>query len=137
LSSLAKEQQEMLLFASNNSKHLFVPCTIIKPLDVENEAKKTSCTTPYPGPTLVKTCDGALHKICDSTKLVALRAPQDYTGMPDVLHLPGEISQASLLHCLRLRYKRDDIYTCAGPILISVNPYKQVTVVSGGGSNGQ
>jgi myosin heavy subunit len=126
------ESQQETLF---NSKHLFVPCTIIKPLDVENEEKRSGSQTPYPGPTLVKTNDGALHKICDSTKLLPLRTPEDYTGMPDVLHLP-EISEASLLHSLRLRYNRNDIYTSAGPILISVNPYKQV-VLSSGSSGGQ
>jgi myosin heavy subunit len=132
-SSLATKSHESLQEMLFSSKHLFVPCTIIKPLDAENEEKKSGSTTPYPGPTLVKTCgDGALHKISDSTKLLPLRTPEDYTGMPDVLHLPA-ISEASLLHCLRLRYKRDDIYTSAGPILISVNPYKQVVL----GSNGQ
>lgn len=43
------------------------------------------------------------------------------------MHLP-QITEASLLHSLRLRYNRDDVYTNAGPILISVNPYKIITV---------
>lgn len=106
------------------SKHLFVPCTIIKPLDEEND-KGTLNGQPYPGPTLVKTSDGTLHKITDSTKLIPLNAPADYLGMDDVLHLP-QITEASLLNTLRMRYKRDDIYTSAGPILISINPYKPV-----------
>jgi myosin V len=111
------------------SKHLFMPCTIIKPLDDETNAGKSgsnvNLTQPHAGPTLVKTSDGTLHKISDSTKLVALISPQDYIGMDDVLHLP-QISEASLLHTLRVRYRRDDIYTAAGPILISINPYKDV-----------
>lgn len=32
----------------------------------------------------------------------------------------------SLLHSLRVRYARDDIYTFVGPILISINPYKKI-----------
>jgi hypothetical protein len=93
-----------------NSKHLFMPCTIIKALEGTG--------------TLVKTMDGALHKISDATKLVPLE-DDDYIGVDDVLHL-SNVTEASLLHTLRLRYKRDDIYTNAGPILISINPYKNI-----------
>jgi len=35
-----------------------------------------------------------------------------------------QLDNAALLHNIRLRYKRDEIYTCIGSILISVNPYK-------------
>lgn len=49
--------------------------------------------------------------------------PHDDEGVEDILRLI-EISEMSLLHTLRLRYLRDDIYTFAGPILISINPYK-------------
>lgn len=48
-------------------------------------------------------------------------------GLSDVLHLPN-ITEASLLHSLRVRYERDEIYTSAGPILISINPYKMIKV---------
>ncbi len=105
-----------------NSKHLFMPCTIIKTLDGPEG------TAPTPHPTLVKTMDGALHKISDATKLVPLE-DDDYIGVDDVLHL-SHVSEASLLHALRLRYRRDDIYTNAGPILISINPYKNVMIGS-------
>jgi Myosin head (motor domain) len=111
-----------------NSKYLVMPGTIIKPLDEENAKGTTHATgQPYPGPTLVKTTDGTLHKVSDSTRLVALHAPDDYLGCDDVLHLP-QVTEASLLNALRIRYKRDGIYTSAGPILISVNPYRDVTV---------
>lgn len=110
-----------------NSKYLFMPCTIIKPLDEENTKGTHASGQPYPGPTLVKTTDGTLHKISDSTRLIALHAPDDYLGCDDVLHLP-QVTEASLLNALRTRYRRDDIYTSAGPILISVNPYRDVSV---------
>jgi len=117
------------------SKHLFMPCTIIKPLDEENVmatpvaggAISDQNGHPFAGPTLVKTADGQLHKISDSTKLIPLNAPDDYIGKEDVLHLP-QVTEASLLHTLRTRYRRDDIYTSAGPILISINPYKAITI---------
>ena len=81
-------------------------------------------------PALVKTSDGTLFKIQDVKKLTTLTAPDDYVGMNDVLHL-ANISEASLLHTLRIRYRRDDIYTSAGPILISINPYKQISLPNG------
>lgn len=110
-----------------NSKYLFMPCTIIKPLDEENAKGNHISGQPYPGPTLVKTSDGTLHKITDSTRLIPLHSPDDYDGCEDVLHLT-QVTEASLLNTLRTRYKRDDIYTSAGPILISINPYKNVRV---------
>lgn len=116
-----------------SSKHLFVPCSIIKRLEDDsndNNNSKKANTEPYAGPTLVKTNDGALHKIYDSSKLITLSAPEDYVGMDDILHLP-HVTEASLLHTLRTRYKRDDIYTSAGPILISINPYRTITLGNG------
>eukprot|EP00977_Amphora_coffeiformis_P007254 scaffold1573_cov173-Amphora_coffeaeformis.AAC.11 len=111
------------------SKHLFSPCTIIKPLDNENSSGTTD-SQPYAGPTLVKIKDGTLYKITDSTKLLALRTPDDYVGLEDVLLLP-QITEASLVHTLRLRYRRDDVYTSAGPILISINPYRTIALADG------
>ena len=48
---------------------------------------------------------------------------QDDEGVDDILRLK-EFSEMSLIHTLRVRYARDDIYTFVGPILISINPYK-------------
>lgn len=109
------------------SKHLFMPCTIIKPLGEDGPATPGKgdpqiMTAPIAAPTLLKTSDGALHKIRDSTKLVKVT---DIEGLDDVLHL-SNISEAALLHTLRLRYRRDAIYTAAGQILISVNPYRNM-----------
>eukprot|EP00934_Nitzschia_sp_Nitz4_P007240 Nitzschia sp. Nitz4//scaffold121_size67750//41550//50848//NITZ4_006072-RA/size67750-augustus-gene-0.40-mRNA-1//-1//CDS//3329534363//7230//frame0 len=111
-----------------SSKHLFVPCTIVKSL-VEGEESNTAGTPPKDctGPVLVKTSDGALYKVREAKELTSLTVPDDYIGLNDVLHL-ANISEASLLHNLRIRYKRDDIYTAAGPILISINPYKSVSI---------
>jgi myosin heavy subunit len=81
---------------------------------------------PYPGPTLVKTSDGILHKIIDSTKLIPIQST-DYDGVSDILHLPM-VSEAAVVHTLRIRYRRDEIYTNAGQILISINPYKMITM---------
>jgi myosin-5 len=114
-------QQDPLFF---QSKHLFMPCTIIKALLPEGStATSTQNSLPYPGPTLVKMQDGTLHKINDSTRLIPMQSPDDYVGCNDVLNLPS-ISEASLLHTLRTRFQRNQIYTAAGPILLSINPYE-------------
>lgn len=112
-----------------SSKHLYVPCTIVKSLDEANEKGGDGKVNGHEisGPALVKTSDGTLYKVREVKELTALTAPDDYEGMSDILHL-ANISEASLLHTLRIRYKRDDIYTSAGPILISINPYKSIHV---------
>ncbi len=120
-----------------SSKHLFAPCTVIKQLDDNvnsargdsKEKSRRGSIMPM-GPALVKTRDGTLYKIQDATKLAALTSPDDYEGLNDVLNLTN-VTEASLLHNIRLRYRRDDIYTSAGPILISVNPYKLITSPQG------
>ena len=48
---------------------------------------------------------------------------QDEAGVDDILNLQ-DFSEMSLIHTLRVRYLRDDIYTSVGPILISINPNK-------------
>jgi len=131
---------DSLLF---NSKHLYTPCTIIKSLEENNDKgskgkgsnskknkKRRATMQPVGGPALVKTRDGTLYKIRDATKLIALTSPDDYVGLNDVLHM-ANITESSLLHALRVRYKRDTIYTSAGPILISVNPYKPIITQQG------
>jgi len=97
-----------------NSRHLFAPCSIVKrELDL----------SAYPNACLVKTShDGTLYKLRDATKLLPVSAV-DKRGVHDVLSL-SDVSEPSLLHTLRVRYNRDDIYTLTGPILISINPYK-------------
>ena len=48
-------------------------------------------------------------------------------GTPDMVKI-AKLNEASLLHCLRVRYARDEIYTRVGSILISVNPFKQLNI---------
>lgn len=121
------EIDDSVLFAS---RHLFMPCTIVK--DIESTTDDDDDNNKYgTNLALVKTSDGQLHKIRNRHLLIPLTSPEDYIGVPDVLHLPN-VTEASLLHALRIRYTRDEIYTSAGPILISVNPYKTITLKPGG-----
>jgi len=110
------------------SKHLYVPCSVIKSL--RDEVEDTYVSFDTFGPALVKTMDGTLYKIRELDNLIPLTAPDDYDGLKDVLNL-ASVTEASLLNTLRIRYRRDEIYTSAGPILISVNPYKQISVHGG------
>lgn len=96
------------IHAALSHPHLFEPCTIVKTDETH---------------TLTKTDDGTLYKIISADLLQV--TPEDCIGLEDVLHLP-HISEPSLLHTLRIRYNRDEIYTNAGPILISINPYKNI-----------
>jgi myosin heavy subunit len=49
----------------------------------------------------------------------------DDEGVDDILKLK-DFSEMSLIHTLRVRYNRDEIYTLVGTILISLNPYKPI-----------
>ena len=37
-----------------------------------------------------------------------------------------DISEPAILWNLKMRFKRDEIYSSIGPILIAVNPYKKI-----------
>lgn len=51
----------------------------------------------------------------------------DLNPVDDMIKLEG-LSEASILHNVRSRFRQDQIYTWIGSILISVNPYKQVPI---------
>ena len=59
-----------------------------------------------------------LPLVCDAD-------PLSLEGANDLVKYT-QLTDAAVLHGLRARYARDDIYTCAGSILVSVNPFKQV-----------
>ena len=50
-------------------------------------------------------------------------------GVDDVCLLP-DMSEATLVHSLRTRYVRDEIYTFISVILIAVNPFKRLALYS-------
>ena len=87
-------------------KHLYEAATIIK-----DDGELMS----------VKLHNGDVYKI--QSKTAVKITDQDDLGVEDILVL-REFSEKSLIHTLRCRYTRDDIYTFVGPILISINPYK-------------
>lgn len=91
-------------------EHLYVPASIVKR---EDET----------GIVHVKIPSGETFKLPQSSAInISAQADEGYD---DILKL-HDFSEMSLVHTLRVRYNRDDIYTLVGPILISINPYKWV-----------
>lgn len=62
-----------------------------------------------------------VYKVTDAVRLT----DNDDEGVDDILKL-RDFSEMSLLHTLKVRYHREEIYTFVGPILISLNPYKRI-----------
>eukprot|EP01041_Mallomonas_annulata_P001711 gene1711-3313_t len=89
-------------------ENLYVPATIVK-----QEDSTGIISVRLPGGEVFKVKYGSVTKL----------SSQDDEGVDDILRLQ-EVTEMSLLLTLRVRYQRDEIYTCVGPILISINPYK-------------
>ncbi|CAA7392349.1 unnamed protein product [Spirodela intermedia] len=53
--------------------------------------------------------------------------PHLLDGVDDLLQL-SYLNEPSVLHNLRCRYSSDKIYTKAGPVLVAVNPFKEVSL---------
>ncbi|KAK8706139.1 hypothetical protein V6N13_049714 [Hibiscus sabdariffa] len=53
--------------------------------------------------------------------------PEILEGVNDIIQL-SYLNEPSVLHNLKYRYARDMIYSKAGPVLIAVNPYKDVQI---------
>ncbi len=86
-------------------KYLYAPATVVKE---ENGLVSVNV-------------DGEVFKMTQVCKIT----DSDDVGVDDILKL-RDFSEMSLIHTLRVRYFRDEIYTMVGPILISLNPYKQM-----------
>ena len=48
-------------------------------------------------------------------------------GVDDLIGLT-HLNEPAILHALRVRYDSDIIYTCTGPILIAINPFKEMNL---------
>ncbi len=89
-------------------QNLYQPCAVVK-----SNTDTDIVTVRMADGTLVKMTSENLDKVTE----------QDSEGVADILKLK-DFSEMSLIHSLRVRYARDEIYTFVGPILISINPYK-------------
>ncbi|XP_072950983.1 myosin-2-like [Typha angustifolia] len=53
--------------------------------------------------------------------------PNILDGVDDLIQL-SYLNEPSVLHSLQYRYSRDLVYTKAGPVLVAVNPFKEVPI---------
>ena len=79
-------------------------------------------------PEELKECKVAALK--GSNVLIPLGNTLEYSamateGIPDMVEI-DELNKASLLYNLATRYKRDEIYTYVGPIILVLNPFKAI-----------
>ena len=61
------------------------------------------------------------------SNLVEYRNTDENDDIDNLIKLPN-LNEPSILNAIWLRYNRDQIYTFTGPILIAVNPFKQINV---------
>ncbi|XP_039284577.1 unconventional myosin-IXa [Nilaparvata lugens] len=54
------------------------------------------------------------------------RGSTSVADLDDLIHLAGPLTEDALLKCLHARFCASQLYTNVGPILLSVNPYKDV-----------
>ena len=57
-------------------------------------------------------------------------------GTDDMVDI-DELNPATLLYNLAGRYKRDEVYTYVGPILLALNPFKKIEKLYGDAFNSQ
>eukprot|EP00965_Chrysotila_dentata_P206908 6183817-Pleurochrysis_carterae.AAC.1 len=69
---------------------------------------------------------GGVEAVRDALAVVEAD-PLSVDGAEDMVKFTN-LTAAALLHNLRVRYARDQMYSCAGSILISVNPFKQLNI---------
>lgn len=65
--------------------------------------------------------------------LVKLRnaSDDDSPGSVEDMIALNHLHEPAILGCLEARFKIDNVYTCTGPILIAVNPFKNLGMYSG------
>ncbi|XP_024403089.1 myosin-3 isoform X2 [Physcomitrium patens] len=74
---------------------------------------------------MVRTADHQIIRV-NVTRLKPAN-PDILEGVHDLIKL-SYLNEPSVLHNLEFRYAHDKIYTRAGPVLIAVNPFKQIPI---------
>ncbi|THU73394.1 hypothetical protein C4D60_Mb04t22380 [Musa balbisiana] len=65
--------------------------------------------------------------ICLNTETLLPSNPEILDGVDDLMQL-SYLNEPSVLYNLQFRYSRDMIYTRAGPVLVAINPFKEVNL---------
>ncbi|XP_068639528.1 myosin-1-like [Aristolochia californica] len=60
-----------------------------------------------------------------STENILPANPDILEGIDDLIQL-SYLNEPSVLHNLQKRYSKDEVYTKAGPVLVAINPFKEV-----------
>ena len=68
---------------------------------------------------------GGIKKVARTECLFCYRNPSAVEANADFLTLPN-LDEPNILHSLRVRYWKEQVYSYTGPILIAVNPWKRV-----------
>uniref|UniRef100_A0A8D8VKQ4 Myosin-I heavy chain n=1 Tax=Cacopsylla melanoneura TaxID=428564 RepID=A0A8D8VKQ4_9HEMI len=89
--------------------------------DVEKCRPVPVVPTPHPG-NEVSSGKGVRARTPSSGPLPASCSAQ----LEDLIHLPGPLTEDAVLKCLHARFNANQLFTNIGPILLSVNPYKDV-----------
>jgi len=89
---------------------------LVKPVDAKQASRKKSTTT------------GTSSSFSVAKEDVFLANCDDEVGFPDDMTALPHISEATLLWTLEERCKRDMPYTFLGPVLVAVNPLKEISV---------
>ena len=91
---------------------IYLPARVLKPF--------------VPGEqTIVETEDGEEHKLDSKSSADTVPCNEEAldSNIDDLISI-SDLNEMSILHLLRIRFKKDIIYTSISAILISVNPFK-------------
>ncbi|URD91376.1 myosin-2 heavy chain, non muscle, partial [Musa troglodytarum] len=72
---------------------------------------------------VISLSEGGVLKV--NTESLLASNPEILDGVDDLMQL-SYLNEPSVLYNLQLRYSRDSIYTKAGPVLVAINPFKEV-----------
>ena len=76
---------------------------------------------------IIEAFDGVYQKISTPLSEAFPVNPKDLDGVPDNTQLMY-LHDAALLHNIRVRFSRDQIYTYTAHLLVAVNPYKSLPI---------
>ena len=95
-----------------DAEEVYLPAKVLKPF--------------VPGePTTVETEDGEEHRLDGKLSADTLPCNEEALNSKiDDLIAISDLNEMSILHLLRIRFKKDIIYTSISAILVSVNPFK-------------
>ena len=73
----------------------------------------------------VRACDEDARELSADACDVEVLDARAVLGVADMTTL-DELTEVSLIHTLRLRYARKEVYTSVGGIIIALNPYQRL-----------